>query len=77
MIARTGDMGMNAPGLPRILATEVSVKEGGGQIEYEDDDREIHQIFEKDLKAHGATCKMKAFIRWCTGKVGPMSERDT
>jgi len=74
---RTGDMGINTPGIPRIQATEVSVKEGGGQIEYEDEDREIHQIFEKDLKAHGATCKMKAFIPWCTGEVGPMSERDT
>ncbi len=74
---RTGDMGINAPGMPRILATEVSVNEGGGQIEYEDEDREIHEIFEKDLKAHGATCKMKAFIPWCSGEVGPMSERDT
>ncbi len=74
---RTGDMGVNAPGTPRILATEVSVNEGGGQIEYEDEDREIHEIFEKDLKAHGATCRMKAFIPWCTGEVGAMSERDT
>ena len=74
---RTGDMGINAPGMPRILATEVSVNEGGGQIEYEDEDREIHEIFEKDLTAHGATCKMKAFIPWCNGEVGAMSERDT
>ncbi len=74
---RTGDMGLNSPGMPRILATEVSVKEGGGQIEYEDEDREIHEIFEKDLKTHGATCRMKAFIPWCTGETGPMSERDT
>ena len=74
---RTGDMGINAPGMPRILATEVSVKEGGGQIEYEDEDHEIHKIFEHDLKAHGAACKMKAFIPWCNGDVGPMSERNT
>jgi len=74
---RTGDMGVNVPGMPRILATEVSVNEGGGQIEYEDEDREIHEIFEKDIKAHGATCKMKAFIPWCTGEVGSMSEGDT
>jgi len=74
---RTGDMGINAPGMPRILATEVSVNEGGGQIEYEDEEREIHEIFEKDIKANGATCKMKAFIPWCTGEVGTMSERDT
>ncbi|NIO10256.1 MAG: cupin domain-containing protein [Deltaproteobacteria bacterium] len=74
---RTGDMGLNAPGMPRLLATEVSVKEGGGQVEYEDEDREIHDIYEKELKAHGASCRMKAFIPWCTGEVGPMSERDT
>jgi hypothetical protein len=46
-------------------------------LEYEDEDREIHEIFEKELAAHGATCKMKAFIPWCTGEVGPTSERDT
>ncbi len=74
---RTGDMGMNSPGMPRILSTEVSVKDGGGQIEYEDEDREIHTIFEKDLKTHGAACRMKAFIPWCTGEMVPMSERDT
>jgi quercetin dioxygenase-like cupin family protein len=54
-----------------------SIKEGGWQIEYDDEDREIHAIFEKELKAHGATCKMKAFVPWCTGEVGPTSERDT
>ena len=53
------------------------MKEGGWQVEYEDEDREIHAIFEKELAAHGATCRMKAFIPWCTGEVGPMSERDT
>jgi hypothetical protein len=54
-----------------------SLKEGGWQIEYEDEDREIHQIFEKELKNNGAPCKMKAFVPWCTGEVGPTSERDT
>ncbi len=73
---RTGDMGLNSSRPRAIVSTEVSIKEGGGQIEYEDEDREIHEIFEKDLKAHGATCRMKAFIPWCTGEVGPMSERD-
>ncbi len=46
-------------------------------MEYEDEDREIHEIFEKDLKDHGAPCKMKAFIPYCTGAVGPTSPRDT
>ena len=53
------------------------MKEGGWQIEYEDEEREIHEIFERELKANGATCKMKAFVPWCTGEVGPTSERDT
>ena len=55
----------------------VSVKEGGTMIEYQDEDREIHEIFEKDLKAHGAPCRMKAFIPYCTGEVGPTSSRET
>ncbi len=74
---RTGDMGLNSSKPAPIQPTEVSIKDGGGQIEYQDEDREIHEIFEKDLKAHGAPCKMKAFIPWCTGEDGPMSERDT
>ena len=53
------------------------MKEGGWQIEYEDEDREIHKIFENELKTHGAACRMKAFVPWCTGEVGPTSERDT
>jgi hypothetical protein len=53
------------------------MKEGGWQVEYEDEDREIHKIFEKELATNGATCKMKAFVPWCTGEVGPTSERDT
>ena len=56
---------------------DKSLKDGGWQVEYGDEDREIHAIFEKELKAHGAMCKMKAFVPWCTGEVGPTSERDT
>lgn len=74
---RQGDMGLLRPwgGAPEGAAK--SFKEGGYQTEYEDEDREIHKIFEKELTAHGAPCKMKAFIPWCTGEVGPTSERDT
>jgi mannose-6-phosphate isomerase-like protein (cupin superfamily) len=57
--------------------SNVSMKEGGMQIEYEDEDPEIHKMFEADLAAHGAPCRMKAFIPWCTGEVGPTNERDT
>jgi hypothetical protein len=38
---------------------EVSGKKGGYQVEYEDEDPEIHQIFEAELKKRGITCKMK------------------
>ncbi len=73
---RSGDQGLNSPrgGGPSQLA-DRSLKEGGWQVEYEDEDREIHEIFEKELAAHGATCMMKAFIPWCTGEVGQTSER--
>jgi uncharacterized RmlC-like cupin family protein len=54
-----------------------SMEEGGSQIEYENEDREIHRIFEAELAKNGAPCRMKAFIPWCTGEVGPTSERDT
>ena len=47
------------------------------QIEYEDEDPEIHSLFEADLAGHGAPCRMKAFVPWCTGEVGPTNERDT
>jgi len=53
------------------INADVNIKLGGSQIEYEDEDPEIHKLFEAELAAHGAPCKMKAFIPWCTGEVGP------
>jgi oxalate decarboxylase/phosphoglucose isomerase-like protein (cupin superfamily) len=50
---------------------DVSVKLGGWQIEYEDEDPRIHEMFEADLKEHNAVCRMKALVPWCTGEVGP------
>jgi len=74
---RSGDQGLNSPRAGGGDGADKSIKEGGWQIEYGDEEQEIHQIFEKDLKAHGAPCKMKAFVPWCTGEVGPTSERET
>lgn len=74
---RSGDHGLRGPRGGGGEMADRSIKEGGWQVEYEDEDREIHGIFEQDLKAHGAPCRMKAFIPWCTGEVGPTSERDT
>ncbi len=74
---KSGDMGLYTP-MPGTKADgpDKSIKEGGWQVEYEDEDREIHEIFERELAIHGAKCRMKAFIPWCTGEIGPMSERD-
>ncbi len=48
---------------------DVSVKEGGAQIEYEDEDPRIHEIFESELASHGAQCHMKGLVPWCTSKL--------
>jgi quercetin dioxygenase-like cupin family protein len=45
-----------------------SVKEGGDQIEYEDEDPKFHADFEAALVAAGATCKMGAYHPFCTQK---------
>jgi hypothetical protein len=50
---------------------DVSVRLGGWQIEYEDEDPEVHRLFEREAASHGAVCRMKAFIPWCTGESGP------
>ena len=54
-----------------VLRTgEVSGKKGGYQLEYEDEDPEIHQIFEEELRQRGLTCRMKNMVPWCTGESG-------
>jgi mannose-6-phosphate isomerase-like protein (cupin superfamily) len=58
-------------------ASNISITEGGGQVEYENEDPEIHRYFEGELAKHGAECRMKAFIPSCTGVMGPTSEKDT
>jgi len=56
----------------------VSIKDGGWQVEYEDEDPSIHRQFEGELAEHGATCLMKAFVPSCTGERGPtfIDQRD-
>jgi hypothetical protein len=75
MALRDGRGGFVAPNTQ--VGGDVSIKEGGIQVEYEDEDREIHEIFEGELAKSGAQCNMKAFIPYCTGEVGPTNERDT
>ncbi len=58
---------------PRRIMSDVSMEDGGNQLEYEIEDHEVHRLFEAELAANGATCRMKALIPWCTGDVGPTS----
>ena len=36
----------------------LSVKEGGNQIEYEDEDPEVREMFEQELSKQGVELKM-------------------
>ncbi len=47
--------------------SDVNVKEGGWQIEYEDEDPSVHRIFESELAKHNAVCRMKGLVPSCTG----------
>src|SRR5919108_167809 len=49
-------------------ATYTSVKEGGGQIEFEDEDPSIHRDFEAAVKKAGAKCQMGSYHPLCTEK---------
>ena len=64
-----------APNAPR--GGDVSMKDGGWQVEYEDEARQIHEIFEEELAKKGVQCNMKAFIPYCTGVAGVTEERYT
>jgi hypothetical protein len=74
---RPGSHGLYPPQGGNNRIADVSIKEGGLQIEYEDEHRKVHEIFEAELAKHGAPCRMKAFVPWCHGEVGPTNERDT
>jgi len=43
-------------------ATSESVKLGGAQIEYQDEDPEIGKLFKKELEKNGALWKMSQFF---------------
>jgi mannose-6-phosphate isomerase-like protein (cupin superfamily) len=75
MALRSGSGGFIAPN--RRQTADVSIKDGGIQVEYTDEDREIHEIFERELAKSGAQCNMKAFIPYCTGVEGVTEERNT
>ncbi|MGE5538879.1 MAG: cupin domain-containing protein [Gemmatimonas sp.] len=47
--------------------TDTSLKDGGNQIEYADENPEVHRLFEAELKKAGAVCHMKDLVSECTG----------
>ena len=51
----------------RLLVEDLQRK--GGQVEYENENPEIHKIFEDDLKQHGVTCTMENMSPFCTAAV--------
>ena len=40
-----------------------SIKEGGNQVEYEDQDPRIHQIWLEEMRKHGITPKLELPVR--------------
>jgi hypothetical protein len=46
--------------------TYTSVKQGGGQIEFEDEDPAVHCDFEAAMKKAGAACQMGSYHPHCT-----------
>ena len=67
--------GINDPTRQPEIRAMVSIKLGGIQLEYEDEDRRVHEIFEAELAKHGQTCHMKNLIPWCTGTAGPENKK--
>lgn len=54
-------------GEDNVGSAETSEKDGGAQIEYADENPEIHRIFEAELKRSGAVCHMKSMVPNCNG----------
>jgi len=56
-------------GMRKVYGVDESTKQGGDQIEYEDEDPNIHVDFEGALAPTGATCEMSAVHPFCSRKV--------
>jgi quercetin dioxygenase-like cupin family protein len=50
-----------------FLGADVGVKEGGGQIDYEDEDPRIRRIFEKELAKNGVESRMEEMLAGARG----------
>ncbi len=45
-----------------FMGMDLSLKEGGRQIEYEDQNPKVHEIYAEELKKHGAEMRMQKFV---------------
>lgn len=52
----------------RAHETFISIKEGGSQVEFEDEDPAIHKDFEAAMKKVGAKCAMGDYHPFCSEK---------
>ena len=61
---------------PKSRAHETfrSIKDGGSQIEFEDENPQVHADFEAALKKVGAKCQMGAYHPYCTEKENAAAE---
>lgn len=57
---RWGSQKYPRPWMAKGYGVDKSVKQGGNQIEYEDEDPAIGHMFEKELSKNGVTSRMKA-----------------
>jgi len=55
-------------------SADVSTKDGGIQTEYEDEDPQVHKIFEEELAKRGVQCRMRNLVPGCTGIPGPTQQ---
>jgi hypothetical protein len=51
------------PGLRKQWGTSESVKQGGDQIEYDDEDPRVRQMFEEELARRGVKSRMEEVLR--------------
>jgi hypothetical protein len=59
---RAGGRKYPRPWGAKAYGVDESVKGGGDQIEYEDEDPQIRRMFEQELAKQGVTCRMDAVI---------------
>ena len=45
-----------------FMGMDVSLKEGGRQIEYEDQNPKVHELYAEELQKHGAEMRMQNFV---------------